>query len=74
MLMPERVQLLLCPRNGMRGYLVTVTTYEPYPRIVELTFKVSGAHVAASRAIAYARKQSPHVRRITAYSVKIQPL
>jgi hypothetical protein len=58
----------------MRGYLVTVTTYEPYPRVVELVFKVSSPAVAARKAVEEARKQSPHVRRITAYSVKIQPL
>ena len=58
----------------MRGYLVTVTTYEPYPRTHELTFKCSGPNVAASRAIQFAREQSPHVRRISNYTIKIQPL
>lgn len=58
----------------MRGYLVTVTTYEPYPRSVELVYKVSAPGVAARKAIEEARKSSPHVRRITAYTIKIQPL
>lgn len=58
----------------MRPYLVSVTTYEPYPRQFEGTYRASGPHIAASRAIVHARKQSPHVRRITNYTIKIQPL
>ena len=58
----------------MRPYLVTVTTYEPFPREYAGTYRTSGAHIAASRAILDARKQSAHVRRITNYTLKIQPL
>jgi hypothetical protein len=58
----------------MRGYHVTVTTYEPYPRETSFTYKVSAPSVAARKAIEEARKCSPHVRRITAYTIKIQPL
>ncbi len=58
----------------MRSYLVTVTTYEPYPREYSGTYTASGAHTAAARGIVDARKKSAHVRRITNYSLKIQPL
>lgn len=58
----------------MRGYLVTITTLEPYPVTRELTYKCSGPHIAASRAVQFARKNSAHVRRITHYSISIKPL
>lgn len=58
----------------MRSFLVTVTTYEPFPREYSGTYTASGAHTAAARAILDARAKSMHVRRITNYSLKIQPL